>query len=119
MSIMIKRAYEPAADGDGYRVLVDRIWPRGISKETAALDVWIKALAPSTELRKWFNHDPALWDEFRKRYRAELDASEEAQAAIKDLRARGRKGPVTLVFAAHDSEHSNATFLQGLIGGRH
>lgn len=116
MDIKIKRAYEDAARSDGYRVLVDRIWPRGISKEKAALDDWIKALAPSTELRKWFNHDPGLWDDFRGRYRAELDANADAQTAITDLRRRAEKGPVTLVFAAHDSEHSNAAFLQQLIG---
>ena len=83
MTINIKRAYDKATNTDGYRVLVDRIWPRGISKEAAALDDWIKPLAPSTELRQWFGHDPARWDEFRKCYRKEIDASEEAQENIR------------------------------------
>ncbi len=115
MSIRIKRAYEDAAKNDGYRVLIDRIWPRGVSKDEARLDDWIKALAPSTELRKWFGHDPDRWDEFRKRYRKELKGSDEAQQALDDLRKRARRGRVTLVFAARDSEHSNAAFLQELL----
>lgn len=115
MSIRIKRAYEDAAKNDGYRVLVDRIWPRGVSKDEAQLDDWVKALAPSTELRKWFGHDPDRWDEFRKRYRKELKARDEAQQALDDLRQRARKGRVTLVFAAKDSEHSNAAFLRELL----
>ncbi len=115
MSIKMKRAYEAPTKEDGYRVLVDRIWPRGVSKEKAALDDWIKALAPSTELRKWFGHDPARWDAFRQRYRAELDASEETQAAITALRERAASETVTLVYAARDSEHSNARFLVDLL----
>lgn len=116
MGISIKRAYEDPADNDGYRVLVDRIWPRGISKEVAKLDDWTKVLAPSTELRKWFNHDPERWDEFRQRYRKELDASEEAHGVLEDLRKRAQKHRVTLVYAARDSEHSNAAFLKSLLG---
>lgn len=115
MSIAIKRAYDDPAKSDGYRVLVDRIWPRGVSKEDAKLDDWIKAMAPSTELRKWFDHDPERWDEFRKRYRKELDANDDAQAALNDLRKRAKKPRVTLVFAARDSEHSNAAFLEELL----
>lgn len=116
MSIAIKRAYDDPAKNDGYRVLVDRIWPRGVSKEDAKLDDWIKVMAPSTELRKWFGHDPERWDQFRKRYRKELDASDEAQEALADLRKRAKKHRVTLIFAARDSEHSNAEFLKSLLG---
>lgn len=115
MSIAIKRAYDEPTESDGYRVLVDRIWPRGVSKEDAKLDDWVKVMAPSTELRKWFGHDPERWDEFRKRYRKELDASDEAQAALNNLRKRAKKHRVTLVFAARDSEHSNAAFLVDLL----
>ena len=115
MTITIKRAHDKATKSDGYRVLVDRIWPRGISKEAAALDDWIKPLAPSTELRQWFGHDPARWDEFRNSYRKELLASDEAQEALANLRQRARKHHVTLVYAAKDTEHSNATFLKTLL----
>lgn len=116
MSIAIKRVYEAPQKSDGYRVLVDRIWPRGVRRDKAELDDWIKALAPSTELRKWFDHDPQRWDEFRTRYRKELKASDEAQQALADLGKRARRQRVTLVFAARDSEHSNAAFLQELLG---
>ena len=103
-----KRVYEPAAKSDGARVLVDRVWPRGITKEKAALDLWLKEIAPSTALRKWFGHDPARWDEFRKRYGKELDGNAEAVAQLKDMIA---KGPVTLVYSAHDAEHNQAVAL--------
>lgn len=112
--IQIKRAYDPAAPGDGYRVLIDRLWPRGIRKEALPLDTWAHDLAPSTELRKWFQHDPARWDEFRKRYREEL-SHEPAAALVADLRKRAAKGPVTLVFGAHDVQHSNAEALSELL----
>lgn len=112
MDVRLKRAYEPAADSDGYRVLVDRLWPRGVSKQAAAIDWWAKELAPSTELRKWFGHDPALWDEFQRRYRAELHDAEDALQRLDQLVAKGR---VTLVFAAHDQEHCNALVLQNLL----
>lgn len=115
MDVHIKRAYVDPAKSDGYRVLIDRIWRRGVSKEDAKLDVWIKALAPSTELRKWFGHDPERWDEFRKRYCKELDASDEAQQALADLRKRAKKGRVTLDFAARDEHHTNAVVLQSLL----
>jgi uncharacterized protein YeaO (DUF488 family) len=113
--IALKRAYEPAAPRDGTRVLVDRLWPRGVSKEAAAIDHWMKELAPSTELRKWFGHDPARWPEFRRRYTAELRQQAEAVA---QLRALARKGRVTLVYAAHDEEHNDAVVLRTVLLGR-
>jgi uncharacterized protein YeaO (DUF488 family) len=107
----IKRAYEPAASGDGFRVLVDKLWPRGLSKEDAAVDEWLKEIAPSAELRKWFGHDPKRWAEFRARYRQELRSAERsaALARLHDL-ARTR-GPVTLLFAARDTTHNHASVL--------
>lgn len=115
MNIRIKRAYDEAEAGDGYRVLVDRIWPRGVRKDLAALDDWIKPLAPSTELRKWFAHDPARWDEFQQRYAAELAGNDDAQAALDQLRQRARQGPVTLVYASRETHCNNAVFLQKLL----
>ncbi|MFT3886801.1 MAG: DUF488 domain-containing protein [Arachnia sp.] len=108
MNIQTKRVYEPAAEGDGFRVLVDRLWPRGISKDKAALDLWDKDVAPSAELRTWFNHDPARFPEFRTRYRAELDASGAATALLAQLNGHDR---VTLLFGAHDEEHNQAVVL--------
>ena len=107
-AIRIKRIYEPAAKGDGIRVLVDRVWPRGVTKEKAALDLWLKEIAPSTELRKWFGHDPGRWDEFRMRYRKELDENDEAVGQLNALIA---KGPVTLLYSARDAEHNQAAAL--------
>lgn len=107
-AIAVKRVYEPAAAGDGQRVLVDRLWPRGVKKEDAHLDLWLKDVAPSDELRKWFGHDPDRWAEFRKRYREELKAK---AAAIEELRALLAKGKVTLLFGAHDERHNNAVVL--------
>lgn len=108
----IKRAYVPASPDDGTRVLVDRIWPRGVSRKAAALASWSKDVAPSTGLRKWFGHDPARWPEFRARYRSELAANPEPVAA---LRAMLRDGPVTLVYGAHDEERNNAAVLAELL----
>jgi uncharacterized protein YeaO (DUF488 family) len=105
--VRIKRIYEPADAGDGQRVLVDRLWPRGVSKAKAALDLWLKEIAPSEALRHWFGHDPALWPEFRQRYAAELDAN----PATAQLCALLEKGPVTLLYAVHDEAHSNALAL--------
>ncbi len=116
--IALRRAYEPPSPGDGYRVLVERLWPRGVKKEALQLDEWARELAPSTELRKWYGHDPARWNEFVKRYGRELEGSPEAQAALDRLAARARKGHVTLVFAAHDPALSNATVLKDLIQRR-
>lgn len=107
--ITLKRIYEPAGKDDGFRVLVDRLWPRGISKEEADLDLWLKDVAPSNELRKWFGHDPAKWTEFEKRYKAELEDKKEQ---LVQLRSQAAKGHVTLLFAAKDTEHNNAVVLQ-------
>lgn len=112
--VAIKRAYEEAAPSDGTRILVDRLWPRGVSKERAHLDLWLKDVAPSTELRKWYGHDPAKFAEFRQRYIHELDA-EPGRAALEQIRELARKGPVTLVFGARDVVHSEAAVLQDLL----
>lgn len=109
MTFRLKRIHDPAARDDGYRVLVDRVWPRGLRKADAAIDAWMKEIAPSTELRKWFGHDPARWDEFRRRYHAELDALPERVAELRD---RASKGAVTLCYAARDREHNNAVALK-------
>ena len=106
--VAIKRVYEPAADSDGQRVLVDRLWPRGIAKEKADLSLWLKEIAPSTELRKWFDHDPAKWAEFQKRFRAELNDNGEAVAELRNLVAKGK---ITLLYSAHDEAHNNAVVL--------
>jgi len=109
---LIKRVYEPAATADGVRILVDRLWPRGLSEQKAGVDEWLKDIAPSAALRKWFGHDPARWDEFRRRYQAELADNEAATARLLEL---ARKGPVTLVYAARDSEHNNAVVLADFV----
>ena len=113
MAVRTKRVYEPASADDGYRVLVDRVWPRGVSKEDAAVDEWARELAPSTDLRKWFAHKPERFDQFRRRYRDELNAREDE---IEALRTRGRKETVTLLFGARDVEHNNAVVLAELVG---
>ncbi|RWR11847.1 DUF488 domain-containing protein [Sinirhodobacter populi] len=112
--IHLKRAYEPALPGDGARVLVDRLWPRGISKEVAQLDDWMKDVAPSTDLRKWFGHDPAKWPEFQHRYREELASR---GADLDRLRDLARKGPLTLIYAAHDEAHNDAVVLRDVLLG--
>ncbi|HEY0941517.1 MAG TPA: DUF488 domain-containing protein [Steroidobacter sp.] len=104
----IKRIYDPPAAGDGARVLVDRLWPRGISKEAAKLTLWLKEVAPSPELRKWFGHDPERWQQFQARYRAELKANSAALAPLYELQKRKR---VTLLYSAHDEEHNQARVL--------
>lgn len=109
LSIQTKRAYAPASPEDGYRILVDRLWPRGISKARAAIDAWEKQLAPSDELREWFGHDPQRWEEFKQRYFAELAAQPEQVAA---LRQRAAEGPITLVYVARDEQHNNAVALK-------
>ncbi len=110
--ILIKRIYEAPESSDGYRVLIDRVWPRGISKEQAALDEWAKDLAPSTELRKWFGHEPARFEEFRTRYLKELAGRADH---LDDLRARSRSEQVTILFGARDERHSNAVVLKELL----
>jgi uncharacterized protein YeaO (DUF488 family) len=112
LNVKVKRVYEPAESEDGYRVLIDRLWPRGVSRERARLDEWARELAPSAELRTWFNHDPERFDEFRRRYRRELDAQREQ---VTELRRRSRVEPVTLVFSARDVEHNDAVVLGELI----
>lgn len=114
-NIRLKRAYEPASPQDGTRILVDRLWPRGVSKAHAAVDLWSKDLAPSTELRKWFGHDPALWAEFQVRYAKEVRAHSGPLDQLRDL---AREGPVTLVYAAYDELHNDAVVLRGLVLGR-
>ena len=109
MTIKLKRAYDKPAEDDGFRVLIDRLWPRGMSKEDAALDHWMKAVAPSNELRRWFGHDPQKWDAFRRRYAAELDAQPEAVAFLVE---QSRKSALTLVYAAKDTKHNNAAALR-------
>lgn len=113
--LTLKRAYEPAAPHDGYRILIDRLWPRGVSKEKAALDEWMKEIAPSAELRRWFGHDPNRWREFQCRYRAELRQHSEELNRIRDL-AKARQ--ITLVYSAHDERHNDAVVLQNVLLGR-
>lgn len=113
--IVLKRAYEPADASDGSRVLVDRLWPRGVAKADAKLDAWMKEIAPSTELRKWFGHDPARWEEFQARYREELDAHGDL---IADLRTLARKGRLTLVYSARDEARNDAVVLRARLLGR-
>jgi uncharacterized protein YeaO (DUF488 family) len=113
MAVRIKRVYEDAVKADGYRILVDRIWPRGIKKEDAQVDKWLKEVAPSTELRKWFNHEPEKWKEFIKKYKAELKGSE----ALKELRADVREHKtVTLLYGAKDEERNQAVVLADVVG---
>lgn len=112
MTVRIKRAYEPSESEDGYRVLIDRLWPRGVTKNEAQLDEWAHALAPSAELRRWFAHDPARFEEFRRRYLDELTAQGEK---LRELRRRSRAGTLTLVYGARDSEHNDAVVLAELL----
>jgi uncharacterized protein YeaO (DUF488 family) len=109
VSIQVKRVYDPPAKADGYRVLVDRLWPRGLKKSEVRIDQWLKEIAPSTMLRKWFKHDPDRWSEFRKKYWAELDDHCEQ---IEKLARDAGKGTVTLLFAAKETKHNNAVALK-------
>jgi uncharacterized protein YeaO (DUF488 family) len=109
MNIKIKRVYEQPDETDGTRVLVDRLWPRGLTKVKAQVDIWLKEIAPSTQLRKWFGHDPGKWAEFKMRYRAELEENEDQTAVLK---REIRKGAVTLVYGAKDKEHNEAVVLR-------
>ena len=108
----LKRAYEPAERDDGFRVLVERLWPRGVSKQKAKLDLWLKDVAPSPALRKWFGHDPRKWNEFRKKYRAELKAHSDA---VDLLKQKGRNARVTLVYGSKDREHNAAIALKEIL----
>ncbi|HJU17567.1 MAG TPA: DUF488 domain-containing protein [Stellaceae bacterium] len=112
LDIRLKRAYEPPAASDGTRVLVDRLWPRGVPKAEAAIDHWFRDLAPSTELRRWFHHDPALWDEFQRRYRSELVHHSEP---LDELLRLAHAGPLTLVYGARDEQHNDAVVLRQVL----
>ena len=112
MSLRVRRVYEPVSDDDGVRVLVDRLWPRGLSKEGARVDLWLKDIAPSHELRRWFGHDPAKWKEFRRRYAAELALVPDTVGQVRTLASRG---PVTLLFASQELEFNNAQALLAVL----
>jgi uncharacterized protein YeaO (DUF488 family) len=114
-NVKLKRAYDPAVSGDGKRILVDRLWPRGVSKARAHLDSWMKDIAPSTELRTWFDHVPARWEEFRRRYRDEL---KQHRALLSQLRRLARGGAITLVYGAKDEAHNEAVVLRNVLLGR-
>jgi uncharacterized protein YeaO (DUF488 family) len=115
MSIQIRRAYAPPGRSDGYRVLVDRVWPRGVSKDELNLDEWRKEIAPSTRLRQWFGHDPKRWKEFQQRYFAELQEKEDS---VRDLVKRVRHGRITLVYGARDPDHNQAVALSAYLRAR-
>jgi uncharacterized protein YeaO (DUF488 family) len=112
MPVQIKRVYEPASSNDGDRVLIDRLWPRGVSRQNAKLDEWVKELAPSTELRQWFGHDPRRFEEFRRRYIEEL---RHERSRLTALRRRARDGTLTLIYSAHDTEHNDAVVLAQIL----
>ena len=111
-NIKLKRAYDPPSPDDGVRILIDRLWPRGISKKDAALDHWMKDLAPSAELRKWFHHDPTRWREFVQRYSSEVEAN---MPLLDELRSLAQKGQITLVYSARNEQQNNATALKDFI----
>lgn len=115
MNIKLKRAYEAPSEADGFRVLVDRLWPRGLSKQSANIDLWLKEIAPSTALRKWFGHEPVEWDNFRERYFRELDKNPDA---IEQLQEHAHRGRVTLVYSAKDEEHNDAVALKEYLESR-
>jgi uncharacterized protein YeaO (DUF488 family) len=114
-NVKLKRAYEDACISDGTRILIDRLWPRGVRKADARVDRWAKEIAPSTALRKWFGHDPVRWQEFRKRYAVEVRGHPEQ---LNELRADARRGPITLVYSAHDEVHNDAVALRDILLGR-
>lgn len=116
MKLAVKRIYEEREESDGFRVLVDRLWPRGVSKERAGLDLWFKMIAPSPELLKWFGHEPAKWEEFSRRYSDELEQNRQAFAELVD--AIKDKPRVTLLFAARDQQHNNAVLLENALRKR-
>jgi len=113
--VKIKRIYDQPEKADGKRVLVDRLWPRGVKKEDAGLDLWLKDIAPSDELRKWFSHDPSKWQEFKKRYRHELKDKPDMQGMIEDFKKAAQQGTVTLLYAAKDADRNNAVVLKEMI----
>ena len=113
--IKLKRVYEKASPRDGFRVLVDRLWPRGLTKERASVDLWLKQVAPTTELRKWFGHDPAKWKEFQTRYRKELKGQNDALSLLKQ---KSKEHTVTLMYGARDEEHNEALVLKRVLEDR-
>ncbi|MBY5812547.1 DUF488 domain-containing protein [Rhizobium leguminosarum] len=113
MALHIKRIYEPKDDKDGVRILVDRLWPRGLSKQDAAVDIWLKGIAPSPALRRWFGHEPAKWTEFQRRYRDELEKN---PSAVEELKRQIRLEDATLLYAAKDLKHNHAIVLQRFLG---
>jgi uncharacterized protein YeaO (DUF488 family) len=118
MEVLLKRAYEKPARADGFRVLVDRLWPRGMKKTDLRLNVWVKEIAPSTELRKWFSHDPKRWLEFCKRYKAELKVPMVKKAIVDTVRAAQEYSAITLIYAAKDTEHNEAVVPQAIFKRR-
>jgi uncharacterized protein YeaO (DUF488 family) len=110
--IHLKRIYDAPSETDGLRILVDRLWPRGMTKKRAAVDLWLKEVAPSTELRKWFGHDPAKWNQFQERYRKELRADKDAIGLLKE---KSKEGTITLLYGARDEEHNEALVLKTLL----
>jgi len=114
-NVRLKRAYDPPAENDGRRILVDRLWPRGVDKARANIDEWVKELAPSTKLRKWFGHDPDRWQTFRHRYAREIQQQDELLAHLRQL---ARSEPITLVYAARDETHNDALVLRDVVLGR-
>lgn len=115
MPLKVKRVYEAAQAEDGYRVLVDRLWPRGLTRQTAVIDAWLKECAPSADLRRWFGHDPAKWPQFQQRYFKELDAK---KAVLADILTKSRAQPVTLLYAAKDAHHNNAVAMKSYLESR-
>jgi uncharacterized protein YeaO (DUF488 family) len=118
MQIWLRRAYDRPGGKDGFRVLVDRLWPRGVSKEALKLDAWLKEIAPSSALRRWFDHDPRKWSDFKRRYRAELNDSFEGQKALETLKSRAQKGRLTLVYASREKTYNNAVALKEILKNR-
>ena len=112
LDVQLKRAYDPPSPEDGTRILVDRLWPRGVRKADADIDMWMKDVAPSTQLRRWFGHDPARWDEFQRRYKAELASN---APLLKELRGMAREKRLTLVYSAHDELHNQAVVLRDVL----
>jgi uncharacterized protein YeaO (DUF488 family) len=115
MGIQVKRVYDAPATSDGYRVLIDRLWPRGVTKDRAHLDEWARELAPSTELRRWFGHDPSRFEEFRRRYTKELAAHADK---LSELRSRARRGTLTVVYSARDTQHNDAVVIAEILRRR-
>lgn len=111
MTVMLKRAYEPPSTTDGQRILVDRLWPRGVTKAKAKIDLWLKDVAPSTELRRWFGHDPSKWMEFKSRYCEELNKNH----ALTQLQELSRRGDITLIYAARDQSRNEAVVLKQIL----